>query len=183
MAQFALCTTCCISGCIILWKLCTIKCGQYTINNEQCKIVACEISFYITRNMQHFSTMLIVFASLLILCKCCAWCSQQFLLSALFCNCLQKVTNLCTIAQEVNLILKVNTPFKLTRQASPQLSLLWIADCTYCTLRSGLHEIPTMIRTFPHGLENNHACKWIFNKLSCGLACFVSVNGVFTFSI
>ena len=27
-------------------------------------------------------------------------------------------------------------------------------------LRSGLHEIPTMIRTFPHGFENNHACKW-----------------------
>jgi hypothetical protein len=33
-----------------------------------------------------------------------------------------------------------------------------IALC--CTLRSGLHEIPTVIRTFPHGLENNHACKW-----------------------
>ena len=30
-----------------------------------------------------------------------------------------------------------------------------------CTLRSGLHAIPKMIRTFPHGLENNHACKWI----------------------
>ena len=30
-----------------------------------------------------------------------------------------------------------------------------------CTLRSGLHEISTMIRTFPHGLENNHTCKWI----------------------
>ena len=29
-----------------------------------------------------------------------------------------------------------------------------------CTLRSGLHEIPTMIRTFPHGLESNHLCKW-----------------------
>ena len=29
-----------------------------------------------------------------------------------------------------------------------------------CTLRSGLHEIPTMIRIFPHGLQNNHACKW-----------------------
>ena len=28
------------------------------------------------------------------------------------------------------------------------------------TLRSGLHEIPTMIRTFPRGLENSHACKW-----------------------
>ena len=32
--------------------------------------------------------------------------------------------------------------------------------CLSCTLRSGLHEIPTIIRTFPHGLENNHACKW-----------------------
>ena len=30
-----------------------------------------------------------------------------------------------------------------------------------CTLRSGLHEIPTMIMTFPHGLDNNHAGKWI----------------------
>ena len=29
-----------------------------------------------------------------------------------------------------------------------------------CTLRSGLHEIPTVIRTFPHWLENNHAWKW-----------------------
>ena len=28
------------------------------------------------------------------------------------------------------------------------------------TLKIGLHEIPTMIRTFPHGLEKNHACKW-----------------------
>ena len=34
--------------------------------------------------------------------------------------------------------------------------LHWIS----CTLRSGLHEILTMIRTFPHELENNHACKW-----------------------
>ena len=30
-----------------------------------------------------------------------------------------------------------------------------------CTLRSGLHEIPTMIRAFSDGLENNQACKWI----------------------
>ena len=30
-----------------------------------------------------------------------------------------------------------------------------------CTLRSGLHVIPKMIRTFPHGLENNHSCNWI----------------------
>ena len=29
------------------------------------------------------------------------------------------------------------------------------------TLRSELHEIPTIIRTFPCGLENNHACKRI----------------------
>ena len=36
--------------------------------------------------------------------------------------------------------------------------------CICCTLRSGLHEIPTMIRTFPHELENNHACKWIFEN-------------------
>ena len=28
-----------------------------------------------------------------------------------------------------------------------------------CTLRSGLHEILTMIKTFPHRLENNHAFK------------------------
>ena len=36
---------------------------------------------------------------------------------------------------------------------------IWIYIC--CTLRSGLHKISTMIRAFPHGLENNHACKWI----------------------
>ena len=35
-----------------------------------------------------------------------------------------------------------------------------------CTLRSGFYEIPTMIRTFPHGLENNHACKWTSDNFS-----------------
>ena len=34
-----------------------------------------------------------------------------------------------------------------------------------CTLRSGLHEIPTMIRNLPHGFENNHECKWISDNL------------------
>ena len=29
-----------------------------------------------------------------------------------------------------------------------------------CTLRTEIHEILTLIRTFPHGLENKHACKW-----------------------
>ena len=38
------------------------------------------------------------------------------------------------------------------------LSLYWYIGCT---LRSRLNEIPTMIRTFPRRLENNHACKWI----------------------
>ena len=33
--------------------------------------------------------------------------------------------------------------------------------CIGCTLRSGLHEIPTTIRTFAHKLEKSHACKWI----------------------
>ena len=33
-----------------------------------------------------------------------------------------------------------------------------------CTLRSGLHEIPTVIRTFSHGLKNNHAYKWTFDN-------------------
>ena len=37
---------------------------------------------------------------------------------------------------------------------------LWLS----CTVRSGLHEIPTMIRTYPHGLENKHACKWTFGN-------------------
>ena len=41
-----------------------------------------------------------------------------------------------------------------------------------CTLKSGLHEIPTMIRTFPHGLENNYACKWIFDNFP-GLLTYV----------
>ena len=33
-----------------------------------------------------------------------------------------------------------------------------------CTLRSGHHKISTMIRTFQHGLEKNHACKWTFDN-------------------
>ena len=102
MAQFVYCTTCCTSGCTILWKQCTIKCGQCTINSEQCKIVARTITCHITRDMQHFSTMQIVFASLFIWCKCCAWCSQQFSLSVKFCNCWPKVKNLCTISQQAN---------------------------------------------------------------------------------
>ena len=36
-----------------------------------------------------------------------------------------------------------------------------IRHCICCTLRSGLHEIPSMNRTFLCGLENSHACKWI----------------------
>ena len=48
----------------------------------------------------------------------------------------------------------------------------WIYEwrgCLCCTLRSGLHEILTMITTFPHGLENNHACKktWQFSRNFC----------------
>ena len=31
----------------------------------------------------------------------------------------------------------------------------------YVALGSGLHEILTMIRTFPRGFQNNHSCKWI----------------------
>ena len=38
------------------------------------------------------------------------------------------------------------------------------------TLRFGLHEIPTMIRTFPQGLENNHECKWTFDNIPGMLA-------------
>ena len=90
MVQFALCTTCCTSGCTILWKLCTIKHGQCTINNELCKIVACTTTCPITKNMQHLSTMQILYASLFILCKYCAWCSKQFSLAAKFCNCFIK---------------------------------------------------------------------------------------------
>ena len=50
----------------------------------------------------------------------------------------------------------------------PSWSALWLmwglsyfSYCIGCTLRSGLYEIPTMIKSFPCGLENNHACKWI----------------------
>ena len=38
------------------------------------------------------------------------------------------------------------------------------AACLRCTLRSGRHEIPTMIRTFSCGLEINHTCKWVFGN-------------------
>ena len=37
-------------------------------------------------------------------------------------------------------------------------------SCICCTHRSGLHEIPTMIRTCPHVLENYHVCKWTSDK-------------------
>ena len=40
-----------------------------------------------------------------------------------------------------------------------------------CTLRSALNEIPTLISTFPHGLENNHACKWNYDNFSGMLTC------------
>ena len=33
------------------------------------------------------------------------------------------------------------------------------------TLRSGLHGIPKMIRTFQHEFENNHECKWVLNNI------------------
>ena len=41
--------------------------------------------------------------------------------------------------------------------------LWWLGSKCYisCTLRSGIHESPTMIRIFSFGLENNHASKWI----------------------
>ena len=42
-------------------------------------------------------------------------------------------------------------------QIMPKISPRYAKDMVYisCTLRSGLHEIPTMNRTFPHGLEYN----------------------------
>ena len=43
--------------------------------------------------------------------------------------------------------------------------------CLCCTLRSGLHVIPTMVRTFPCGLENIHASKWISDNT------YVSIPG------
>ena len=32
------------------------------------------------------------------------------------------------------------------------------------TLISGQHELSTLIRTFPRGLENSHACNWILDN-------------------
>ena len=43
-----------------------------------------------------------------------------------------------------------------------------------CTLRSGLNELPIMIRTIPHGLENNHACKWISDNFPGMLTLYYS---------
>ena len=40
------------------------------------------------------------------------------------------------------------------------MSISFDALYVCCTLRSGLHEIPTVIRTYPRGFENNHTCKW-----------------------
>ena len=57
MVRFALSTTCCTLGFTILWKFCSIKCGQCIINNEQCKIVACTTTCLVTINIQHLSSM------------------------------------------------------------------------------------------------------------------------------
>ena len=47
-----------------------------------------------------------------------------------------------------------------------------------CTLRSGLHEIPLMIKTFPHGFEDNHACKWISDNFPGMLTCMVVLQSM-----
>ena len=44
--------------------------------------------------------------------------------------------------------------------------------CISCTVRLGLHEIQTMVRTFSCGLEINHACKWISDN-SPGMLTYV----------
>ena len=44
-------------------------------------------------------------------------------------------------------------------------------ECISCTLRYGLHDIPKVIRTFPRGLENNHAFKLISDNLTGMLTC------------
>ena len=44
------------------------------------------------------------------------------------------------------------------------LIVLYMPPWLCCTLRSGLHKLPTMIRTFPHGLENDHECKWTYDN-------------------
>ena len=41
MAQFERCTICCIAGCTILCKPCTVKYGKCILNDEKCKTVAC----------------------------------------------------------------------------------------------------------------------------------------------
>ena len=78
-------------------------------------------------------------------------------------------------SKKLNWHSSVENYFELSRAAlEVQLSVGWSVGLSVCptlqnsvpiylrcTLRSGLHGIPTMIRTFPHGLENNHACKWI----------------------
>ena len=52
----------------------------------------------------------------------------------------------------------VEQPLDLPRSAKKSQPLL---EAICCTLRSRLHDISTMVRAFPGGLENNHACKWI----------------------
>ena len=42
-----------------------------------------------------------------------------------------------------------------------------------CTVRLGLHEIHTMVRTFPCGLENSHAFKWISDNFPRMLTCVI----------
>ena len=75
-------------------------------------------------------------------------------------SCVQKVSPHTNRAQGNSMSSSItqNTTWKNKQNTKGQ-------ECISCTLRSGVHEISTMIRTFPCGLENNHSWKIVKNHL------------------
>ena len=71
-----------------------------------------------------------------------------FVCLLIYCNETVHFVTVCCLATEYMQYKMVYFPHKILQSGISS------------TLRSGLREIPTMIRTFPHGLEDNHACQW-----------------------
>ena len=72
-----------------------------------------------------------------------------------------RTTMTAALSKTERSILHGQEQLNLSWELSCELKHVLFLVCWCCTLRSGLHDYPTMIRTFPHGLEKSHACKWI----------------------
>ena len=73
------------------------------------------------------------------------------------------LATITSLKARINTAASVQSPFSFRVVLEVLICELILFYLLYLrsTLRSGLHEIPTTIRTFPHGLVNNHLCKWI----------------------